>query len=79
MGLKLRERREKCCRRVRTGARFVISQASDAGIVLGAAAVAFGCWQHYPPAGYVVGGVLTMLVSYLLGGETVNRREAPKG
>jgi hypothetical protein len=31
--------------------------------------VAFGAWQVYPPAGYIVGGLLLLGVSYLLSKE----------
>ncbi len=33
----------------------------DLLIVAGAASVAFGAWLAWPPAGYIVGGVLALL------------------
>lgn len=37
----------------------------DALMVAGAASVAFGAWLVYPPAGWIVGGVLTLAAGVL--------------
>lgn len=34
------------------------SMLPDVLLIVGAAAVIFGVWSIYPPAGYIVGGVL---------------------
>lgn len=34
--------------------------------LLGAAGVSYGAWQMYPPAGYIVAGVLAMVWSLMM-------------
>lgn len=66
--------------RVSAGAwRRVRGVASDLGILAGAAAVTFGCWQWHPPSGYIVGGLWAIVLSYLLGGEGVTRDSSGSG
>lgn len=69
MGLKLR----KWVGWPWTSKRTVQSTASDLGMIVGAAGVSFGCWLHYVPAGYIVGGLFVIALSYVLGGESVQR------
>ena len=38
----------------------------DSLLVGGAAALAYGAWLAYPPAGYIVGGALTLLAGVVL-------------
>lgn len=38
----------------------------DALLVIGAGAIAYGAGQVYPPAGWMVGGLFTMLAGWLL-------------
>lgn len=39
----------------------------DVLLVAGAASVSYGAWLAYPPAGFVVGGALTILTGMKLG------------
>ncbi len=50
--------------------RSVASMAShnvaDGLLLAGAAAVSYGAWLMYPPAGFIVGGVLAMVAGALI-------------
>jgi hypothetical protein len=37
----------------------------DAFMVAGAGAVAYGAWMIYPAAGFIVGGILTLVAGWL--------------
>ena len=60
-------------KRARVAWSTVRSVASDVGILAGAGSVTVGCWQAYSPAGWIVGGALLIVLSYLLGGEAMTR------
>lgn len=46
-------------------ARAAARQLPDALMLAGAAAVGFGCWRIYPPAGYIVSGAMVFIVGLL--------------
>lgn len=52
--------------RLSDAARVVAEQIPDATLVAGAAAVSYGVWQIYVPAGWIVGGMLLLAGGWLL-------------
>jgi hypothetical protein len=44
----------------------LMSMLPDALMVAGAAAVSYGAWAIYPPAGYIVGGVIMAGAGWLV-------------
>lgn len=45
---------------------FVVSTAPDGLLIAGAAAISYGAWLIYEPAGYIAGGVLLIAGGVLL-------------
>lgn len=39
---------------------------ADLAILSGGAAITYGCWLHYPPSGFIVGGILGVLFGLVL-------------
>lgn len=49
------------------GARWAADQVPEGLLIGGAAAVAYGAWQVFHPAGWIVGGLLAVIAGWRLG------------
>lgn len=44
---------------------FALASIPDALLIAGAASVAYGAWLIYPPAGFIVGGLILLIAGVL--------------